>query len=257
LSCDQYSKCCVVVTDGLDMEARASAAATLGTICQNNLTSQQVVFESGALDRLSAIFLGTSNGTLQSKVLYAMSCLSRGYIIAEERFVNEYATRVFQVVAASDVNANASLWSRGLYFASALISSDSSSNARNAVIAPLFVDAHAILQCLRCDNVDTREAMIHYVNTVLNSVGGALVINPHRAALHTALAERETQMQSDDFSKSSGEDNGDDTSANVAQVRHEQELLSDIIAQLDGRRRIQSGAVPQSPSLLLGPATSN
>jgi hypothetical protein len=245
----------LIELEDLDLEARSGAAATFGTVCQNNLTSQQAVYENGAMARLAAAYLATSHSILRAKLLYAISCLIRGLNTAEDRFVMDLSEQLFGIIAAADVNAAASLWSRGLYLASVLLTSDGGSASRASRIVPIFVRSEAVLRCLRSDNVDVREAMIAFLNAAINSVGGILMVTPHRSAIDTVLAEREQQLASDDVSKSSIDDNeGGDS---VEQLQHEKMLLLDLVLQLEGRRRSQSelaaGPAVSSPNLLIGP----
>lgn len=197
----------------LDTDARCGAAAAFGTICQNNHVSQQAVFESGGLERLVNIFLNAESGALKAKVLYAISCLIRGHAAAEDKFVREFGERIFVSVRATPIHSNASLWTRALYLNSALLSSDTGSSTRTALIGPILMHGETILHCLRSNNVDTREAMIHFANTVINSIGGKLLVTPYRVNFEVAIAEREAKLRGQAVSRDRDDDSskaGDD-----------------------------------------------
>lgn len=209
-------------------------------------------------------------------MLYAISCLIRGHAAAEDKFVREFGERIFVSVRATPIHSNASLWTRALYLNSALLSSDTGSSTRTALIGPILMHGETILHCLRSNNVDTREAMIHFANTVINSIGGKLLVTPYRVNFEVAIAEREAKLRGqavsrdrDDDSSKAGDDDEETATQNVEQLQHEIELLQDIIAQIDGRRRSNSASVTgggsssssscttiggvSSPNLLIGP----
>lgn len=165
----------------LDIEVRCLAATTLGTLAQNNLKVQQIIYlnedNSNTIDKLTNLILKTTSYQLCSKILYAISCVIRNHNDSEKLFCGELNTsneqcnaiKIFTEVALlcnkDTIDAkNIVFIKRAIFLSNALISSDCCIKERIQLITNIFLPNCMCL--LYNEDVDTRELIITFLTTL-------------------------------------------------------------------------------------------
>ena len=63
--------------DNLNVETRSHISTVIGGLSQNNITVQDEMFQKGTIDRLSKVYISTTNVKLKTKIFEAMLVLRR------------------------------------------------------------------------------------------------------------------------------------------------------------------------------------
>lgn len=224
----------------LSVDIRSLAAGAIGTLSQNNLEVQDVIYNQGTVDKLSLLCLSVESVQLSAKLLFAISCIVRNHAAAEAHFVLTYSARVFSraltPVSSSAAEAPAAqpvLARRAVFLANALLTSDSSNDGP---LRELLVEAlvPAVLPFLQCWDVDLREGTLRLLISLASTRPGKgrLQAPAHSEALEEGLRlRRSCEFVDESFRE---------------QEDHEQELVGELRAAIVGPVTISSNYISSS-----------
>ena len=226
-------------SEPLGVGVRSLAAGAIGTLSQNNLEVQDVIYHQGAVDKLSLLCLSVDSVQLAAKLLFAISCIVRNHAAAEAHFVLAYSARVF-ARALSPVSstgeaptAHPVLARRAVFLANALLTSD---NSNDTPLREQLVEAlvPAVLPFLQCADVDLREGTLRLLISLAGTRPGKgrLQVPAHSESLQEGLQLR--------HSSEIGED------SSCEQDDHEKELVEELRAALVGPVTISSNYLSSS-----------
>lgn len=167
-------------------------SSLLGTLTQNNPDVQQYFFASNILFSLQQICSSTSSSSLFSKALYAISCTIRGVASIEDSFCTQPANLL--LLRRALLPAFQPVARRALFLASALVSSDSATNARCEAIAAALLPALLLADHLLV-SVDERENLLRLLlGLAKRAEAGAGLLKSHGEALETCLRGAALQL---------------------------------------------------------------
>lgn len=192
----------------LSAEAQALAAATIATVAQNNLVTQEMFFSREVLSRLVEIYLRTPSCLVANKALLAISAAIRGHAAAEEVFSRDFASIVLQRALKSE---HSGLVSRALFLAHALLSSDYATAKRVELLVAELLPAAVELIAKESEKIspDVRDNLLLLLHALLHTERGWRMTAQdatQQETLREALQTRERTLAKDE---SEGEGDGE------------------------------------------------
>lgn len=210
------SKCLlrIINNDGISNELKSIAASVIGTMAQNNILVQDILFKEGFIDVLLKTFATTDSALLSTKILFAVSCIIRGHAALETYFVGELADITLTRALASN---HQPLVLRAVFLSNALLSSDSSSTARIDRLAGLLLPS--VIGHINSSSVDLSENVAALLTTLLHThAGWSLLTGTYGVTVEEALMERERWITASSSSSSSSGDSSDDERLSAEEV---------------------------------------
>jgi len=178
----------------LSTDLRAEAAGIIAAIAQNNYPVQEEMFKMKTVQMLVGIYAQclSEPAVLRAKIIMAMSCVVRQHPPSEELFMKDFAELVF---SATVKMREPLVLRRAIFLGKALLGSDSSTVERVQSLAKCFLPS-CLPYVISADH-DLREGTLMMLQGFCSAPGGLDCIKAHKAAVVTAMNEREGSMLAD------------------------------------------------------------
>lgn len=209
------------------------ALSLLGSVAQNNLVVQEEALRRNVLRILHDVCNGSgATPAIQSKCIYAISCIIRSHVIGEALFVTEYMRDLFTHVLSNPTTTD-DVTKRVLFLAQALTSSDGTSVQRINLIAECIFSK--LGQYLRSSNVDISDSSIRLVEVFASSRQGLARVEPFISDVLEGLRHNITKLNAE-MSSSATEDRAHLTS----ELLRIQSLVDALATDSDGNSNTTS-----------------
>jgi hsp70-interacting protein len=239
----------IMESEVLDLEVRCIAATTLGTLAQNNLKVQQLIYldedNSNTINKLTKLILQTTSYKLCSKVIYAISCVIRNHNESEKLFCGELNTS--NLINNEECNAikiftkamllcnidtidskNIAFIKRAIFLSNALVSSDCCSKERIELISNMFLPNCLCL--IYNEDVDTRELVITFLTTLSQlEYSKRKLNNEYNTVLLSSIDQHEskcTNIATDE--------------ASLEQDEHERKVINLFLLSLSNKLKVRT-----------------
>lgn len=183
------------------VELRALAVAIVGTVAQNNVTVQDILFNKQIVQRISRCLIASDETSelFKKKAFFAISCAVRGHAAAEEAFVLVELPELFNHLLSfrSEQDPSAYPLRAKLFFlASALIVSDYCSVERIRVLYDIIAPHAHLAPNSNTTDTDSAEQGAQLLLTLLHThYGSRWLCGEHRVSLEATLAQWQTVLE--------------------------------------------------------------